>query len=216
MDGPRMSCGNRFQAAKRSQPRRFGAPILAAALLVSAYAPVASAQSLAAKPVLDPVALASLCASESCRRNVSIRMDLGNGQAHEERLDLYRPPIGEDSLSILIGEEVRAVPEFARRNFERWREPRRREMDHTPVLTFGLQQRNDGTMAAALSNSGQAAVKIDLYLRTPGSTQYHYQPTCPIPAGQTLFEYWNDPVMELQVRSATVLPRSATLDRHCD
>lgn len=189
---------------------------LTSLLLASLFHQPALAQSLAADPLPDQGALASLCTSEPCRRNVLLQLDLGNGQVHEERLDWYRPAIGTNSLSILPGDEVRAVPEFARRSFARWREPRRREMDHTPVLTFQLQQRNDGTMAAALGNSGQAAVKIDLYVRSLGSTHYQYQPTCPIPAGQTLFEYWSTPVVELQVRSANVLPRSADLSRLCD
>jgi hypothetical protein len=193
---------------------RFFAAALALGLGLNSQ--MVSTQQYAPEPIPGLDELASLCTREDCRRNLVLQLRLADGEIHQERVELYRPPIGSDSVSILVGDEVRVVPEFARNNFTNWRERRRRELPNTPILSFQLRQNTDGTMAAALGNSGQSAVKIDLFVREPGNDRFQYRPTCPIPAGQTLFEYWDAPVLEMQVRSARVLPRNANLDQVCD
>lgn len=193
---------------------RFFAAALALGLGLNSQ--LASAQQHAPEPIPGLDELASLCTREDCRRNLVLQLRLAGGDIHQERVELYRPAIGSDSVSILVGDEVRVVPEFARNNFTNWRERRRRELPNTPILSFRLRQNTDGTMAAALGNSGQSAVKIDLFVREPGSDRFQYRSTCPIPAGQTLFEYWDEPVLEMQVRSALILPRTADLNRMCE
>lgn len=169
----------------------------------------AQAQRLPPDPLPSSSELESICRSEPCRRNQRTQVRLADGRIQEESADLYRPQVRESSVSVLIGEEVEVAAEFRRDEFAGWRVARQRENSRTPVLRIQLAQEDDGSMAAAIGNTGRSAVKIDLYLRAPGSGQYEYTSTCPIPPGSTVYEYWNQAVVELQVRSLRALPDDA-------
>ncbi len=174
-------------------------------------------QRLPPDPMLSMADLESLCRSEPCRHDMMVQLRLADGRIREETATLYRPPILPGSVSVLLEDEIEAVPEFDRDgNFANWRESRRRESTRTPVLSFSLSQENDGSMAASIGNSGRDPVKVDLYLRAPGSSQFEYTSTCPIIAGGTVFEYWNQPVVEMQVRSARIVSEDSESALLCD
>ena len=189
---------------------RLAGPVTILVALLAGSA--ALGQHLPAEPMLSAAELEVLCRTQPCRRGISVQVRLSDGRIQEESAALYRPPILPASVSVLLGEEVEAVPEFGRGDvFEGWRESRRRESARTPVLNFRLNQENDGSMAAAISNSGRDPVKVDLFLRAPGAAVFEYTSTCPIIAGGTVFEYWNRPIVEMQVRSARVVSDDAAL-----
>jgi len=175
------------------------------AALACAVLAVDEAKAQRDPPVL-PADLATYCQAVACRQNSVVQVRLPDGRIQEERSTIYRPAIVRNSVSILLGEEVRAVPEFDDDQLQGWRAAERRESARTPVLTFKLAQETGGDLAVSLviSNSGREPVKLRLSIRTAGSASAEYTSSCPVLAGGTVYEYWTQPVVEVVVREATV------------
>lgn len=156
--------------------------------------------------------LEAYCRNAPCRENMVVRVRLADGRVQEETAPLYRPAVTRQSVSVLLGEEIRAVPEFDDETFLGWREARRRESSRNLVLTFKLaQMHSDGSLSAAISNSGDDPVKLRLYIRTPGSAEGEYTSSCPVVAGGTVYEYWSRPVAEVIIREASLLTEDSAL-----
>lgn len=172
--------------------------------------PAASAQNL---PPADGPELEQYCRTAQCRRDVVTQVRLVDGRIQEESKPLHRPAITRGSISIMLGEELQAVPDFDGETFLGWRSPERRESSRTPVLTFKLAQENDGSISAAISNVGRDPVKLRMYIRTPGAREGEYTSSCPVLAGGAVFEYWTRPVIEVIVQEAVLLRDAALL---CD
>lgn len=183
------------------------------ALAIAAWlllAPAASAQNL---PPADGPELESYCRSTECRRDVVTQVRLLDGRIQEESKPLHRPAITRSSISVLLGEELQAVPEFDGQIFLGWRAPERRESSRTPVLTFKLNQESDGSISVGISNVGPDPVKLRMYIRTPGAREGEYTSSCPVLAGGAVFEYWSRPVIEVIIQEAALLRDAALL---CD
>lgn len=164
------------------------------------------------EPPAAPADLEAYCESASCRQNMVVRVRLADGRIQEETAPLYRPAVTRQSVSVLLGEDIRAVPEFDDGTFLGWREAERRESSRNTVLTFKVtQMESDGSISAAISNNGDDPVKLRLYIRTPGSAQGEYTSSCPVVAGGTVYEYWSRPVVEVIVREASLLTDDSAL-----
>ena len=163
----------------------------------------------------SPSALTDLqayCENAPCRENMSVRVRLADGRIQEETAPLYRPAVTRQSVSVLLGEEIRVVPEFDDDTFLGWREAERREPRRNAVMTFKVTQiDSDGSISAAISNSGNDPIKLRLYVRTPGVVDGEYTSSCPVVAGGTVYEYWSRPIVEVIVREAFLLTDDAAL-----
>lgn len=179
-------------------------------LLAAAGASAAFGQDL---PPADGPALEEFCRSAPCRRDVVTRIRLADGRIQEESRPLHRPALVRGSLSIMLGEELVAVPEFQDEQFRGWRAAERREPSRNPVLTFKVSQESDTSIAASISNSGPDPVKLRMYVRGPGAAEGEYTSSCPVLSGGTVYEYWNRPVVEVIVVEAILLEDDALL---CD
>lgn len=155
--------------------------------------------------------LAAYCQTVACRQNAVVQVRLPDGRVQEERSTLYRPAIVRNSVSVLLGEEIRAVPEFDDDQFLGWRAAERRESGRTPVLVFKVAQAGDGSVSIGISNSGREPVKLRLSIRSAGSASAEYTSSCPVLAGGTVYEYWSEPVVEVVVREATLPTDDAAL-----
>src|SRR5690606_13055153 len=141
-----------------------------------------------------------------------VQIQLPDGRVQEERSTLYRPALTRASLSVLLGEELRAVPEFDDETFAGWRNAERRGSGRTTVLTLKLTQAgSDRSLSLAISNSGREPVKLRLFTRTVGSGNLDYTSSCPVVAGGTVYEYWSLPIIEVVVREASLLSDDAAL-----
>lgn len=159
-----------------------------------------------------PADLAAYCQTVACRQNSVVKVKLPDGRIQEERSTIYRPAIVRNSVSILLGEEIRAVPEFDDGELLGWRAAERRESARTPVLTFKVSQADgDGSVSVGISNSSREPVKLRLSIRTAGSASTEYTSSCPVLAGGTVYEYWAQPVVEVVVREAILLTDDAAL-----
>lgn len=162
-------------------------------------------------PPHDGPELAAYCADAPCRRDVVSRVRLADGRIQEESKPLHRPAITRDSVSVLLGEEIRAVPEFDDATFRGWRPAERREGGRTTVMTIKIEQIEDGSIAAQIANSGRDPIKLRLYLRTPGAIEGDYTSSCPVVAGGSVYEYWSQPVIEVIVRDAILVTDDSAL-----
>jgi hypothetical protein len=179
-------------------------------VLAGAGSGAAMAQDL---PPADGPELEEYCRNAPCRRNVVTQIRLADGRIQEESKPLHRPALVRGSLSIMLGEELVAVPDFQDEQFRGWRPPERREPSRNPVLTFKLNQESDASVAASISNSGPDPIKLRLYVRSPGASEGEYTSSCPVLSGGTVYEYWNRPVVEVIVVEAILLEDDALL---CD
>lgn len=179
-------------------------------VLACAGSGAAMAQDL---PPADGPELEEYCRNAPCRRNVVTQIRLADGRIQEESKPLHRPALVRGSLSIMLGEELVAVPDFQDEQFRGWRPPERREPSRNPVLTFKLNQESDASVAASISNSGPDPIKLRLYVRSPGASEGEYTSSCPVLSGGTVYEYWNRPVVEVIVVEAILLEDDALL---CD
>lgn len=139
-----------------------------------------------------------------CRRELHTPVRMADGQVMTEHLPLHRPAVLPRSLSIMLGEELQAVPEFSRSGqFQQWRQARRRDAARNNVVTLELRQENDGSIAAQISNETGDPVKLRLFVRHLGSGDETYISSCPVAANGSIFEYWPEPVVELLIRDIT-------------
>jgi hypothetical protein len=164
-------------------------------------------------PPADGPALEEYCRNAPCRRDVVTQLRLADGRIQEESKPLHRPALTRGSLSIMLGEELVAVPDFQDEQFRGWRQPERREPSRNPVLTFRVVQESDTSVSASISNSGPDPIKLRMYVRSPGASDGEYTSSCPVLSGGTVYEYWNRPVVEVIVVEAIVLEDDALL---CD
>jgi hypothetical protein len=149
--------------------------------------------------------LQAYCESAPCRQNAVVRLRLPDGRIQEETSILHRPAITQRSVSVLLGEEVRAVPEFDDETFTGWRTPERREPSRNAILTFKLEQAADGSISAIISNTGDEPLKLRMDIRPIGASQGEYTSSCPVVAEGTIYAYWEQPVAELIVHDAVLL-----------
>lgn len=156
--------------------------------------------------------LESYCERAPCRKDMAVRVRLTDGRIQEESAPLYRPAVTRNSVSVLLGEEIRAVPEFDDETFLGWREAEQRESRRNIVLTFKVTQMDsDASISAAISNNGEDPVKLRLYVRTAGAPEGEYTSSCPVVAGGTVYEYWSRPIVEVIVREASLLTEDSAL-----
>lgn len=154
------------------------------------------------------------CESAPCRQNAVVRLRLPDGRIQEETSILHRPAITRRSVSILLGEEVRAVPEFDDETFTGWRAPERREPSRNAILTFKLEQTADGSISATISNTGDEPLKLRMDIRPIGASRGEYTPSCPVVAEGTIYAYWEQPVAELIVHDVAI--SNQDLAQTCD
>ncbi|MCK9488919.1 MAG: hypothetical protein M0Q42_05890 [Xanthomonadales bacterium] len=187
-------------------PERIGRTAALLMLLAMAMAMMA-APALAQNPPLagSPEMTRYCTATPDCRRQVQTSVRMADGQVMTEHLPVHRPAILADSISVLLGEEVQAVPEFSRGQFRQWREARRRDEARHTIISFELTQGTDGSIAAQISNNGEDPVKLRLFVRLLGSGEEAYISSCPVAGNGSMFEYWSEPVVELLIREITVV-----------
>lgn len=156
--------------------------------------------------------MARYCSTTTdCRRELHTPVRMADGQVMTEHLPVHRPAILADSISIMLGDEVQAVPEFSRGQFREWREVRRRDAARNAIISFQLRQESDGSIAAQINNDGTEPVKLRLFVRHLGSGDETYISSCPVAANGSIFEYWPEPVVELLVREITLVNDDAAL-----
>lgn len=173
-----------------------------------AAAPVAAQEA----PSLEAWELRELCDRGECRVDVVTRVRLANGQIQEERIAEHRPPIVSHSISLMLGEAMQAVADFDDGVFQRWRAPERRESSRNTVLDFKLgQTESDGSISLEVRNNGREPVKLNLYIRTAGSTQAEYTSSCPVISGGSVYEYWSRPIVEVIVGEAALVSDDGAL-----
>ena len=183
--------------------------VLALGMLLARFPIPVIAQQV---PTVDQWELRELCNQGRCRTDVVTRFHVGNGQIQEERIAQHRPAILPGSLSIMLGEELKAVAEFTGGTFQRWREPERRESSRNIVLEFRLTQlESDGSISLQVKNNGREPVKLDLFIRTAGAAQAEYTSSCPVLANGTVFEYWSQPIVEVVVGDVRVVSDDGAL-----
>lgn len=180
----------------------FKAIAAAATILLSCFSNVVYGQGEAPAGLED---LQAYCQNAPCRQNAVVRLRMADGRVQEETSILHRPAITRGSVSILLGEEIRVVPEFNDESFTGWRAPERRESSRNAVLTFKLAQGGDGSISAAITNSGEEPIKLRMDIRPIGASDSEYTSSCPVVAGGTIYAYWEQPVAELIVREALLL-----------
>lgn len=163
-------------------------------------------------PSLEAWELRELCDRGQCRSDVVTQVRLANGQIQEERIAEHRPAIVPHSVSIMLGEELQVVADFDDGVFQRWRAPERREPSRNTVLDLTLgQTESDGSISLEVRNNGREPVKLNLFIRTAGSTQAEYTSSCPVIAGGSVYEYWSRPIVELIVGDATLVSDDGAL-----
>ena len=173
-----------------------------------AAAPVAAQEA----PSLEPWELRELCDRGQCRSEVLTRIRLANGQVQEERITEHRPAILSHSVSLMLGENFQAVADFDDGVFRRWRAPERRESSRNTVLDLKLEQTDsDGSISLEVRNNGREPVKLNLFIRTAGSTQAEYTSSCPVIAGGSVYEYWSRPIVEVIVGEASLVSDDGAL-----
>lgn len=184
---------------------------LAALILVLPWA-LAPAVAQEPPPTGAPE-MAGFCAGvPECRRELHTPVRMADGQQMTEHLPVHRPAILPGSLSVMLGEQVEAVPEFGRGGqFRKWREARRRDSTRNLIIRFQLRQDNDGSIAAQIDNETGDPVKLRLFVRHLGSGEETYISSCPVAANGSIFEYWAEPVVELLVRDISLVSDDAAL-----
>ena len=149
------------------------------------------------------------CTHAACQHDVDIDLVQANGGRYHRHFDLLPPSVQPHLVTVHPGQTVKAAASFEDGKFIGWSEAAAAKPGDV-LLTFKLQQGIAGMMLSVHNDSDRPVkltlLKVDLQA---ADDEPEHTSSCPVMARGGDFETWPEPVFEIDVRSAGLVPAVA-------